>query len=366
MDRSVICLRCLRASRHTRRLNLASKLINKHREFYLQQQFIPILCSSAPSRAFSSQFPRRQQQIQRQPSTSETAANTPPKLPSKNARLNSSAPNTSAPDGASTAQMQNRIRASLKQDTPMNTLARRLRSASTSLETYVTYGAAEALFKSCAAQAPYTIPEESRAKVLTGEGPPKTASGEDIGRPDPPNVRSVWFDDISLLPTFSTWSQVTFLHMYLLTVKLRTMQNPEHFKMYQQYLMENLSQEAEDKMLLLHNITARGIRNRYLKDLFIQWRGILAAYDEGLVKDDSVLASAVWRNLFKGDEEVDWVKVGKVVCYMRICLRELDGQDVPQLPKKLGGDAGVWARSWKEVSRMVARPSKGARERVEG
>lgn len=43
------------------------------------------------------------------------------------------------------------------------------------------------------------------------------------------------------------------------------------------------------------------------------------------MKGDAVLAAAVWRNVFKGDEEVDLRKLGTVVSYMRRCLNRLDG-----------------------------------------
>lgn len=66
------------------------------------------------------------------------------------------------------------------------------------------------------------------------------------------------------------------------------------------------------------------IRNKYLKDLFTQWRGILAAYDEGLVKGDAVLAAAVWRNVFNAQEDVDLRGVGVVVCYMRGVMQGLE------------------------------------------
>lgn len=66
-----------------------------------------------------------------------------------------------------------------------------------------------------------------------------------------------------------------------------------------------------------HAITSGSVRSRYLKDLFVQWRGILAAYDEGLVKGDAVMAAAVWRNIFKGAEDVDPVQLATVVSYLR-------------------------------------------------
>lgn len=67
------------------------------------------------------------------------------------------------------------------------------------------------------------------------------------------------------------------------------------------------------------------IRNKYLKDLFTQWRGVLAAYDEGLVKGDAVLATAVWRNIFYGREDVDLKGLGEVVSYMRGVLKGMEG-----------------------------------------
>ena len=78
-------------------------------------------------------------------------------------------------------------------------------------------------------------------------------------------------------------------------------------------------------MVQVHNVHSRAIRNKYLKDLYVQWRGLLAGYDEGLVRGDAVLATAVWRNVFKADEDVDFVGLGQVVSYMRGVLRGLDG-----------------------------------------
>ena len=78
-------------------------------------------------------------------------------------------------------------------------------------------------------------------------------------------------------------------------------------------------------MVLTHNIAANSIRQKYLKDLYLQWRGLLAGYDEGLVKGDAVLATAVWRNVFKADEGVDFRGVAEIVSYMRGVLKGLDG-----------------------------------------
>lgn len=69
------------------------------------------------------------------------------------------------------------------------------------------------------------------------------------------------------------------------------------------------------------------MRTKYLKDLYVQWRGLLAAYDEGIVKGDAVLAAAVWRNIFKANEDVDIRALAQIVSYMRRLLKGLD--DLP-------------------------------------
>ena len=84
-------------------------------------------------------------------------------------------------------------------------------------------------------------------------------------------------------------------------------------------------------MTIQHGMHARGTRNKYLKDLFIQWRGLLAAYDEGLAKGDAVLAAALWRNVFKADEDVDVKGLALVVSYMRRTLKGLDALPDDQL-----------------------------------
>ena len=112
--------------------------------------------------------------------------------------------------------------------------------------------------------------------------------------------------------------------MYLLTVRIRCFP-PPHAPTWHQHLLDHFFYNAEERMTVMHNVHTRTVRNKYLKDLFVQWRGLTAGYDEGIMKGDAVLAAAVWRNVFKGDEEVDLRKLGTVVSYMRRCLNRLDG-----------------------------------------
>lgn len=120
------------------------------------------------------------------------------------------------------------------------------------------------------------------------------------------------------------------LHMYVLAVRFRCAPRAES-QLWQQHLLDHFFYDAENKMAVNHNMHARGTRNKYLKDLHIQWRGLLAAYDEGLAKGDAVLAAAIWRNVFKADEEIDIRKLAQIVSYVRRLLQSLDSLSSDEL-----------------------------------
>ncbi|EEH49230.1 uncharacterized protein PADG_05309 [Paracoccidioides brasiliensis Pb18] len=254
---------------------------------------------------------------------------------------------------------------------PISHIAQSLQSrASRTTETYTAYGATKKMFEACQLQADYTIPQASQPGAIV----PKTTHGEDLGIGE-----GAWHKELGLLPTFSTWSQVTFLHMYLITVRLRTLPSPESFRTYSQHLLDSFSHNAEHRMTIYHGMTMRGIRNRYLKDLFIQWRGVLAAYDQGLVSGDAVLGVAVWRNIWKAShmnpkagnenhlEDMDWEKVAVVVAYMRRVLVGLSQVPDESLVDVVNGKAadggiksifGITRQDWA----LVGTSSKGMNE----
>ncbi|KAL7627028.1 Serine carboxypeptidase 3 [Parahypoxylon ruwenzoriense] len=183
-----------------------------------------------------------------------------------------------------------------------------------SAEPYRVVQATEDIYKTCAREALYTI---SHADMKAGTIP-KTAEGEDLGE-----GKTMWHEEFKLPPTFSTWSQITMLHMYLIFARLRNLER-ESARSWQRQLVDHFFFDAEEKMDLMHGISSRGMRHRYLKDLFIQWRGVIAAYDEGVIKGDTVLAAAVWRNVFKARDDVDLRALAAVVSWMRLCLKMLD------------------------------------------
>ncbi|RDA90075.1 hypothetical protein CP533_2905 [Ophiocordyceps camponoti-saundersi (nom. inval.)] len=182
---------------------------------------------------------------------------------------------------------------------------------------YQVLGAAERIFKACSAPADYAISEDDRKN----KGVQRLEDGEELGKPIKPD--SVWHKTFKLHPSFSTWSHVTMLHLYLVNARVRCFDHETH-RNWQQQLVDQFFFECEKKMHLDHNLTSSTLRQRYLKDVFVQWRGLILAYDEGLIKGDAILASAVWRNLFKGSPDVDPRALMAVVGWMRSSLVALE------------------------------------------
>ena len=84
-------------------------------------------------------------------------------------------------------------------------------------------------------------------------------------------------------------------------------------------------------MAVWHGMSARGVRNKHLKDLWEVWRGLLLSYDEGVIKGDAVMASAVWRSIFKAKEDVNIEDVAIVAAYIRRELQRLGDMSDQQI-----------------------------------
>lgn len=119
------------------------------------------------------------------------------------------------------------------------------------------------------------------------------------------------------------------LHLYLVVVRLRCLEK-QAWQAWQTQLVNHFFQHAEDLMEANHGMS-RMIRSRHLNSLFQTWRGVILAYDEGLVKGDAVMAAAVWRNVFRSSEDVDMRHVAAIVAWMRMTLRTLDEMLDPTL-----------------------------------
>lgn len=119
------------------------------------------------------------------------------------------------------------------------------------------------------------------------------------------------------------------LHLYLIVVRLRCCEKTA-WQTWQTQLVNHFFQHAEDIMQINHGM-GRMTRSGFLNALFQTWRGVILAYDEGLVKGDAVMAAAVWRNVFGSREDVNMRHVAAVVAFMRRSIKQLDNMLDPAL-----------------------------------
>ncbi|USP77489.1 Protein CBP3, mitochondrial [Curvularia clavata] len=227
-------------------------------------------------------------------------------------------------------------------------LAQKLREkAPLMTETYVAYGATRDLIKECTKPGEYKIPQ---ALVKRGEIP-VDENGVHLGEGE-----GWWYDTLGLKPTFSNWAQITFLHMYMLQVRFRMFPST-HAPVWIQHLTNHAFYAAEDRLVVWHKFNANSLRQKYLKDMFSQWRAVLLSYDEGLMKGDAMLAAAIWRNLLGAKEDVDFEKLAQIVGYMRRELKRLDNATDDEVANggwTFRGSPGDEAGLVKSPSRLMA------------
>lgn len=103
--------------------------------------------------------------------------------------------------------------------------------------------------------------------------------------------------ECSLPPSFQTWFSITTLHIWLLSVRFRSLPAPLG-RTYTQELINHFFIDVELRIRGPYAVTQSKLIKGYMRDMLEQYRGSVSAYDEGLVAGDAVLAAAIWRNVF--------------------------------------------------------------------
>lgn len=125
-----------------------------------------------------------------------------------------------------------------------------------------------------------------------------------------------FYQTLALPRSFTQWFQITALHYWILSVRMRAMPY-QYGKNYQQKLVDRIFRDMELRMSIELGISSNRIIEGYLKDYHTQLIGLVVSYDEGLVTDDITLAAALWRNVFSGNPNVDVRHVEALVGYVR-------------------------------------------------
>lgn len=144
--------------------------------------------------------------------------------------------------------------------------------------------------------------------------------------------RNIWYSKHALLPTFQSWFHITLLHVWMLMVRIRAL--PKKIgKMYQQELVNHFFEDCEHRMRNDYKIYSERIISLYMKDLLMQFHGCIFAYDEGMYRNDCVLALALWRNLYAGKIKINVSFLAASVLYVRNTLFELDNMSDEDIQK---------------------------------
>ncbi|KAF2862423.1 hypothetical protein K470DRAFT_228609 [Piedraia hortae CBS 480.64] len=200
-------------------------------------------------------------------------------------------------------------------------------------EPYMAYSGSEQLFSSILKHCNYHIPARHQSPP---EAPPKNAAGEDVGVGE-----GWWFETrekggLGLEVTFNAWSQVMMLYLWALAVRVRAFSGGKDMaNTWHQQLIDRYFWSAEERMEVEHNLTSRSVRNKYLKEMWQQWRARMVSLEEGLIKDDAVLAAAVWRGLFSvgdaPDTNADIYQLALITAWLRCVLSDLQAMPEEQI-----------------------------------
>lgn len=98
-------------------------------------------------------------------------------------------------------------------------------------------------------------------------------------------------------------------------------------------LVDTFFEDIEMRIYYEYNIKSHRFIQKQMKMLYENFRGLTVAYDEGILKNDAVLAAAFWRNLFQTTPNtVDFEKLAKIVNYFwkNMKLLDMSGQEAFQ------------------------------------
>eukprot|EP01132_Coremiostelium_polycephalum_P007893 gene7893-9712_t len=128
-----------------------------------------------------------------------------------------------------------------------------------------------------------------------------------------------FYNDNNLPITVRSWFAVTCLHVWMVLVRFR-----KDGKLSNQLTSDLYDRFWDDleKRIILGGIKPRHA-SKYLKLFYTNYLGSVVSYDEGLF-DDTIMANAIWRNLYGMNENVSATELLSIVKYIRFELNHLD------------------------------------------
>lgn len=140
-----------------------------------------------------------------------------------------------------------------------------------------------------------------------------------------------FFEEFHLPDTFNSWFLVTELHCWLILTRVMQegSESGEDGRFLRNCIVEAMWRDVQTraKKLGMANPSASRAQIGILAE---QFQATLINYDEGLMSDDMILASALWRRFFEMKCD-DYSKLEKLVNYVRKTALQLENMTRDQL-----------------------------------
>ncbi|KAI9587079.1 ubiquinol-cytochrome-c reductase complex assembly factor 1 [Glossina fuscipes] len=133
-----------------------------------------------------------------------------------------------------------------------------------------------------------------------------------------------FFQEFDMPNTFNSWFLVTELHVWMLLLRAMAegSESGEDGRFMRNCIVEAMWGDVNTRAKKLGSISSSRIRQQ-IEELSEQFQAALIAYDEGIMSEDRVLATALWRRFFVMNCE-DYNKIERLVKYVRIQVLMLD------------------------------------------
>ncbi|XP_035768444.1 ubiquinol-cytochrome-c reductase complex assembly factor 1 [Neolamprologus brichardi] len=131
-----------------------------------------------------------------------------------------------------------------------------------------------------------------------------------------------FFDKCTLPDTLNSWFLVAQLHVWMCLVRMR--QEGREGKYMCRYIVHSMWEDVEQRSKIM-GIDAIH-RKEAMKAMTETFYAAIFGYDEGILSDDTVLAAALWRNLFNRQCE-DPRQLELMVEYVRKQMQYIDALD---------------------------------------
>lgn len=133
--------------------------------------------------------------------------------------------------------------------------------------------------------------------------------------------------------TFNSWFLVTELHCWLILTRVMNegAETGEDGRFIRNCIVEAMWSDVQQRSKKLTADNPSACRQQ-ISVLAEQFQATLINYDEGMMSDDKILASALWRRFFTMECE-DYSKLEKLVKYVRRVSQQLEGMTRQDLMK---------------------------------